>query len=106
MLNLHKLNNDARLRLRENPGRDLSMLKEFEKLTCLLFVFVIFWCLLLSPVPAAEQPPAEGSSLPPIKLLVPDDPQARSYLGLPVGKEFTIPEIKAQVVIIEIFNMY
>ena len=34
------------------------MLKEFEKLTYLLFVFVICCCLLLSPALAAEQPPA------------------------------------------------
>ena len=82
------------------------MLKELKKPTYLLFVFVIYWCLLLSPALAAEQPPAVGSTLPPIKLLVPDDPQAKKYLGLSVGKNFTIPEIKAQVVIIEIFNMY
>jgi len=82
------------------------MEKEFKRLIYLLFVLVIFGCLLLSPALAAEQPPAVGSALPPIKLLVPDDPQAKSYLGLPVGKYFTIPEIKAQVVIIEIFNMY
>jgi hypothetical protein len=82
------------------------MSKEFEKLTYLVFVLVIFCCLLSSPVLAVEQPPAVGSILPPIKLLVPDDPQAKSYLGLSVGKQFTIPEIKAQVVIIEIFNMY
>ena len=82
------------------------MEKEFKRLIYLLFVLVIFGCLLLSPALAAEQPPAVGTILPSIKLFVPDDPQAKSYLGLPVGKYFTIPEIKAQVVIIEIFNMY
>ena len=82
------------------------MLKEFEKLIYLLFVLVIYWSLSLSPALAAEQPPAVGSPLPPIKLLVPDDAQAKKYLGLSVGKDFTIPEIKAEVVIIEIFNMY
>jgi hypothetical protein len=82
------------------------MLKEFEKAIYLLFILVIYWSLSLSPALAAEQPPAVGSTLTPIKLLVPDDPQAKSYLGLSVGKYFTIPEIKAEVVIIEIFNMY
>jgi len=82
------------------------MLKEFKKLAYLPLIFVICGCLLLSPAQAAEQPPAVGGTLPPIKLLVPDDPQAKSYLGLSGGKHFTIPEIEAQVVVIEIFNMY
>lgn len=82
------------------------MLKEFKKPTYLLFIFVICWCLLLSPALAVEQPPAVGGTLPPIKLVVPDDPQAKSYLGLSGGKQFTIPQIGAQVVVIEIFNMY
>ena len=82
------------------------MLKELKKPTYLLFVFVIYWCLLLSPALAAEQPPAAGTILPSIKLFVPDDPQAKSYLGLSGGKYFTIPQIEAQAVVIEIFNMY
>ena len=82
------------------------MLKEFEKLIYLLFVLVISWSLSLSPALAADQPLAAGSTLPPIKLLVPDNPQAKKYLGLSMGKYFTIPDIKAEVVIIEIFNMY
>ena len=80
--------------------------KEFEKLTYLLSIFLISSFLLLSPALAAEQPPAVGDTLPPIKLLVPHNPEAKSYLGLSGGKHFTIPEIKAQVVVIEIFNMY
>ena len=104
MSKLHGGNHNARLR--QNPREGLPMLKEFEKLIYLLFVLVIYVSLSLSPALAAEQPPAVGSTLPPIKLLVPDDPQAKKYLGLSVGKNFTIPEIKAQVVIIEIFNMY
>jgi hypothetical protein len=82
------------------------MLKEFEKLTYLLFVFVASCCLLLSPALAAEQPPAVGDTLPPIKLVVPDDPQAKSYLGISGGEHITIPDIEAQAVVIEIFNMY
>ena len=82
------------------------MVKEFEKLTSVLLVLLVLLLLILSPVLAADQPPAVGGTLPPIKLLVPDDPQAKSYLGLSAGKHFTIPEIKAQVVVIEIFNMY
>ena len=82
------------------------MLKEFKKLTYLLLIFVTCCCLLLSPALAAEQPPAVGTTLPSIKLFVPDDSQAKSYLGLSGGKHFTIPQIEAQAVVIEIFNMY
>ena len=82
------------------------MLIELKKLTFLLLISVTCCCLLLSPTPAAEQPPAAGTTLPSIKLFVPDDPQAKSYLGLSGGKHFTIPQIEAQAIVIEIFNMY
>lgn len=82
------------------------MLIEFKKLTYLLLISVTCCCLLLSPTLAAEQPPAVGTTLPSIKLFVPYDPQAKSYLGLSGGKHFTIPQIEAQAVVIEIFNMY
>jgi peroxiredoxin len=55
---------------------------------------------------AAEGPPAEGGRLPDVVLPVPEDPAHRQYLGLNQTKEFRIPEIKADVVIIEIFSMY
>jgi hypothetical protein len=37
---------------------------------------------------------------------VPENNQARSYLGLSGSGQFTVAEIETQVVIIEIFNMY
>ena len=82
------------------------MLKQIEKLSLVLFLFVIYCFLSHSPALAGEQPPGVGDTLPPIKLVVPHDSEAKSYLGLSGGKYFTIPEIKAQVVVIEIFNMY
>jgi hypothetical protein len=82
------------------------MLKESKKLIYLLLTVIISSFLLFSPAVAADQPPAEGGDLPPIQLVVPEDPQAKSYLGLSEGKQFTIPQIEAQVVVIEIFNMY
>jgi peroxiredoxin len=54
----------------------------------------------------ATAPPEEGGLLPEINLLVPEDPGARSYLGLSGEEVFQIPQIKAEVVIIEIFSMY
>ncbi|OGP54969.1 MAG: hypothetical protein A2Y65_02520 [Deltaproteobacteria bacterium RBG_13_52_11] len=41
-----------------------------------------------------------------MKLPVPQTPSAKSYLGLTGEGSFAISQIKAQVVIIEIFNMY
>ena len=55
---------------------------------------------------AANLPPVKGGVLPRIKLPVPKDPGEKSYLGLSGSGFFRIPQIKAQIVIIEIFSMY
>jgi thiol-disulfide isomerase/thioredoxin len=55
---------------------------------------------------AKTSPPVVGSVLPEIKLTVPADNDHKNYLGLSRGNVFKIPEIKANVVIIEIMNMY
>jgi hypothetical protein len=55
---------------------------------------------------AATEPPPEGGVLPQFELPVPADAQARTYLGLPGSGKFTVPQIKARLVIIEIFSMY
>ena len=55
---------------------------------------------------AKVNPPAEGGVLPAIVLSVPDNSELQQYLGLSGEKTFTIPEIKAEVVLIEIFSMY
>ena len=65
---------------------------------CLLFAGVI--------ADAASQPPAEGGLLPEIILTAPKNAEYQKYLGITGKKKFTIPEIKAEVVIIEIFSMY
>jgi thiol-disulfide isomerase/thioredoxin len=55
---------------------------------------------------AANLPPAKGAVLPPITLPVPEDSDDKEYLGLSGHNLFTIPQIKAEVVIIEIFSLY
>ncbi len=55
---------------------------------------------------AAVQPPPEGGGLPDMELSVPENPEHREYLGLSGKDTFRIPEIKADVVIVEIFSMY
>ena len=82
------------------------MLTKLKKI--LVSCVCIFAFLLVATHPAltASKPPATGETLPSFKLDVPDNDQARSYLGLSGGGQFTVPQIEAQVVIIEIFNMY
>ena len=55
---------------------------------------------------ADSQAPPVGGVLPEFALPVPKTDEHQRYLGV-AGKEFfSIPEIKAEVVIIEIFSMY
>ena len=54
----------------------------------------------------AKSPPKKSGSLPAIKLAVPKDPAHRSYLGLSGEGLFDISQIKADMVIIQIFSMY
>ncbi|HQN18222.1 MAG TPA: redoxin domain-containing protein [Syntrophobacteraceae bacterium] len=55
---------------------------------------------------AAISPPAVGGVLPNLSLPVPDRPEERQYLGLEGKGTFKIPEVRAEVVLIEIFSMY
>ena len=57
-------------------------------------------------VDADASPPAEGGVLPPIDLGAPQSADYQQYLGISGEKTFTVPEIKAEVVLIEIFSMY
>lgn len=59
-------------------------------------------------LPAAATPatPVAGEMLPDISLAMPQDQIHRAYLGLQGGDAFKIPEIRADVVIIELFSMY
>ena len=55
---------------------------------------------------AASQPPSVGGVLPDFSLPVPKNDDHQSYLGVAGKETFSIPEIKADVVIIQIFSMY
>ena len=70
-----------------------------------LIVFVGMFLLTASFALAESQPPAVGGVLPEFDLSVPKSDEHQKYLGV-AGKTFTIPQIKAEVVIIEIFSMY
>jgi hypothetical protein len=76
------------------------------------FMLKFILALILCPLAVAGfavakvKPPAEGGILPDIVLNAPEDSELQQYLGVAGKKTFTIPEIKAEVVIIEIFSMY
>ena len=55
---------------------------------------------------ATHLPPAKGGKLPVINLKIPKDPVQRTYLGLTGNGYFKIPQIKADAIIINIFNLY
>jgi thiol-disulfide isomerase/thioredoxin len=77
------------------------------KKSLVFFVVVVpLFLMICHPTLAANLPPSRGGVLPPITLPVPEDPNEKEYLGLSGGGFFRIPQIKARVVIIEIFSMY
>ncbi len=74
------------------------------------FLYLTSATLLLSifvfPASGTNKPPEKGEQLPAINLPIPKNPDERSYLGFSGSGLFKIPQIKARVVIIEIFSMY
>jgi peroxiredoxin len=69
--------------------------------------FFSFICFTLAPpLIAANKPPEKGETLPVINLPIPKTLAEKSYLGLSGDGLFKIPQIKAKVVIVEIFSMY
>jgi hypothetical protein len=80
-----------------------SKMKRYFGFSLILQIALI---VIITAVVAATQPPEEGGVLPDIVLPVPKSLEHQNYLGLPGSGNFKIPEIKAEVVIIEIFSMY
>jgi len=78
------------------------MKKNLMSLTAMILLFSAF----IFPAMAANKPPEKGEQLPVMNLPIPKNPEERNYLGLSGSGSFKIPQIKAKVVIIEIFSMY
>ena len=70
--------------------------------------FCLTVCLMAFTFPAlgGTNPPGKGDVLPEIVLTAPVEPGQQTYLGVTGKKTFTIPEVKAEVVIIEVYSMY
>lgn len=73
-------------------------------------IIVIFMIIILGCsnhlVAADKQILAVGSQLPEIGLATPQEPALRSYLGLKNQENFSLGEIKSEILVIEIFSMY
>ena len=70
-------------------------------------LLIIVGCFIFASQGAfAGQCPSEGDVFPEITLSVPQQAGEKDYLGITGTENFTIKEIKAPVVIIEIFSMY
>ena len=72
----------------------------------IILVLILWFFAVVGVAGDTANPPAEGGVLPEIVLNVPESPELQQYLGVAGKKTFTIPEIKAEVVLIEIFSMY
>ncbi len=69
----------------------------------------MFGCLFFfgQPILAAKSIiPSEGDVLPEITLSVPQNTNEKDYLGIKEKDAFKVSQIKAQVVILEVFSMY
>ena len=73
---------------------------------CSVVTTMLLCCFSPWSQASAVSPPQKGGSFPDITFPVPKEAVHREYLGLPESGSFKVPQIKAQVVIIEIFNMY
>jgi len=77
-----------------------------NKIRISFVVMTIFFIVLISSTLSASVPPSKGDVFPKINLPIPKSPDDKSYLGLSGVGNFKIPQIKAKVVIVEVFSMY
>jgi peroxiredoxin len=82
------------------------MTQGVKKTLVLLMAFTIWFLAASRTGLAFNEPPAVGQRLPTFELPFPHEAEAKTYLGLSGTGRFTIPQIQARVVIIQIFSMY
>ncbi len=77
-----------------------------RKISVLITVILVLF--MVSAISAAENsPPKVGSPMPAIELPMLNNPADLQYLGLPSGgKFFRVNQVKAKVVILQIYSMY
>jgi peroxiredoxin len=76
------------------------------KKTAITLAFVFLLCITATVIFAQNTPPKVGSALPEMELTKPDNSAELKYLGLSGKGNFRVNQVKAKVVIIQIFSMY
>jgi peroxiredoxin len=74
--------------------------------TFMSVVAIVISLVLLNSQSLGAKTPQKDDVLPDITIPIPPSDADKDYLGLKEGAFFKIPQIKAEVVIIEIFSMY
>jgi thiol-disulfide isomerase/thioredoxin len=69
-------------------------------------MIAILFSVSVASTLVASVPPLKDEVLQKINLPIPKNPEEKSYLGLSGVGNFKIPQIKAKVVIVEVFSMY
>jgi peroxiredoxin len=77
-----------------------------KKILLSFAIFSVFVFMIPPTLMAADQPPKVGDPLPDLSLTIPKDNADKTYLGISGSGSFKIAQLKAQVVILEIFSMY
>lgn len=72
----------------------------------IIFIYVFLVFISTSITVHAVECPVKGESFPEITLSAPTDAGERYYLGLKDEKPFKLSEIKADLIILEVFSMY
>lgn len=77
-----------------------------RKIRVFLIVVMLSFTMFYQNIHAAETIPSKGQAFPDITLSVPEKASEKEYLGLEGRGSFKITQIKADLIIIEIFSMY
>jgi thiol-disulfide isomerase/thioredoxin len=80
--------------------------KRMKRILMSFVVIGVLSFILTHITSAANAPPIKSGVLPVINLPIPKSLDEKDYLGLSGDGLFKIPQIKAKVVIVEIFSMY
>ena len=75
-------------------------------LNCFFALAAAFFVTIPGLATASDSLTVDAGALAGLRLSVSDNAAAKDYLGLKGSDTFTMPQIKADTVIIEIFSMY
>ncbi len=92
--------------MRGRNERKKSISSKIGKLSKLLVAVVVLFLTITGPAVAEDSSPARGGKLPSISLPIPKDSDEKVYLGVSGEGLFKIPQIKAEGVLIQVFNTY